>query len=122
MVKDLAFIAYSVRDVPRARDFYRDVLGLEVGETFGDHWVEFNVGSATFGIGNGEALGFIPGASNGAAFEVDDLGALRARLQTTGCDVSEQHEFPGCTTCFASDPEGNRFALHQRKQPEREGA
>jgi len=26
MVKEMAFIAYSVRDVPRARAFYRDVL------------------------------------------------------------------------------------------------
>lgn len=120
MVKDIAFIAYSVRDVPRARDFYRDVLGLEVGETFGDHWVEFNVGNATFGIGNGEPLGFMPGASNGAAFEVDDIDALRSRLQTTGLEVIELHEFPACTTCFASDPDGNRFALHQRKPPQRE--
>jgi predicted enzyme related to lactoylglutathione lyase len=120
MVKDIAFIAYSVGDVPRARDFYRDVLGLEVGETFGDHWVEFNVGNATFGIGYGEALGFVPGASNGAAFEVDDIEALRSRLQTTGLEVSELHEFPACRTCFASDPDGNRFALHQRKPPQRE--
>ena len=122
MVKDIAFIAYSVRDIPRARDFYRDVLGLEVGDTFGDHWVEFNVGSTTFGIGNGEPLGFMPGASNGAAFEVDEIGALRSRLQSMGLDVSELHEFPACTTCFASDPDGNRFALHQRKPPQRAAA
>ena len=38
MVKEMAFIAYSVRDVPRARAFYGDVLGLEPGDTFGDHW------------------------------------------------------------------------------------
>ncbi|HEX3368371.1 MAG TPA: VOC family protein [Candidatus Cybelea sp.] len=122
MVKEIAFIAYSVRDVPRARDFYRDVLGLQVGETFGDHWVEFNVGNATFGIGNGEGLGFVPGASNGAAFEVDEIDALRSRLKSAGLEVSELHEFPGCTTCFASDPDGNRFALHQRKPPQREAA
>lgn len=122
MVKEIAFIAYSVRDVPRARDFYRNVLELEPGETFGDHWVEFNVGNTTFGIGNGEALGFKPGASTGVSFEVDDIGATRTRLQSNGVEVTEAFDFPGCTACFASDPEGNRFALHQRKPPQRDAA
>jgi catechol 2,3-dioxygenase-like lactoylglutathione lyase family enzyme len=122
MVKDIAFIAYSVRDVPRARDFYRDALGLEVGDSYGDHWIEFNVGNSTFGIGNGEPLGFMPGSSNGAAFEVEDMQSVRERLRTVGVEVGELHEFPGCTTCFASDPEGNRFALHQRKPPPRDAA
>jgi predicted enzyme related to lactoylglutathione lyase len=122
MVKDMAFVAYSVRDVPSARDFYRDVLGLRVGDSFGDHWVEFDVGQATFGIGDGTPLGFEPGASTGAAFEVDDIGELRNRLLARGLEVSEVHDFPGCTTCFAKDPEGNRFALHQRKSPQPDAA
>ena len=115
MVKDIAFVAYSVRDVPRARDFYRDTLGLTPGESFGDHWVEFDVGATTFGIGNGESLGFKPGASTGAAFEVDDIEGMRERLQQSGVEVSEVHDFPVCRSVFASDPEGNKFALHQRK-------
>jgi catechol 2,3-dioxygenase-like lactoylglutathione lyase family enzyme len=117
MVKDIAFIAYSVRDVPRARDFYRDVLGLEAGDSYGDHWIEFNVGNSTFGIGNGEPLGFIPGTSTGAAFEVDDMQGICAKLRASGVEVGDVNDFPGCITCFASDPEGNRFALHQRKPP-----
>lgn len=117
MVKDIAFFAYSVRDVPRARSFYGETLGLKEGDSFGDHWVEFDIGSATFGIGNGEGLGFVPGSSNGAAFEVEDIHAMRERLKAAGIEVGEVHEFPGCVTCFASDPEGNRFALHQRRTP-----
>jgi predicted enzyme related to lactoylglutathione lyase len=116
MIKDLAFVGYSVRDVPRAIAFYRDVLGLEPGESFGDHWAEFNVGSTTFGVGNGEGLGFTPGASTGAAFEVDDIAALRERLVQHGTTVSELHDLPNCFACFVTDPEGNRFALHQRKK------
>lgn len=122
MVKDIAFVAYSVRDVPRARDFYRDTLGLVPGDAFGDHWVEFNVGNTTFGVGNGEGLGFEPGTSTGAAFEVDDMQAMRERLLGAGVDVSEIYEFPACSSCFARDPEGNRFALHQRRPPARENA
>jgi extradiol dioxygenase family protein len=117
MIKDIAFFAYSVRDVSRARDFYGETLGLKEGASFGDHWVEFDVGNTTFGIGNGEGLGFEPGASTGAAFEVDDLRGMRERLEASGVEVGEVHEFPGCVTCFARDPEGNRFALHQRRTP-----
>ena len=69
MVKDLAFVAYSVRDIPRAAAFYRDAVGLQPGKAFGDHWAEFDVGTTAFGVGNGEPLGFVPGKSNGAMFE-----------------------------------------------------
>jgi predicted enzyme related to lactoylglutathione lyase len=115
MVKDVAFVAYSVRDVPRAVAFYRDVVGLEPGESFGDHWVEFDIGPTAFGIGNGEPLGFMPGSSTGAAFEVDDIAAMRDRLLQHGTKVTELYDFPNCQSCFVTDPEGNRFALHQRK-------
>jgi predicted enzyme related to lactoylglutathione lyase len=116
VVKDLAFVAYSVRDVPAAAAFYRDVVGLKPGEVFGDHWVEFDIGSTAFGLGNGETLGMKPGTSSGAAFEVDDIATLRQNLVAQGVQVSDVHEFPNCSACFATDPEGNQFALHQKKR------
>ncbi|HEV3155373.1 MAG TPA: VOC family protein [Candidatus Baltobacteraceae bacterium] len=111
----MAFIAYSVRDVPAAQAFYRDVVGLQPGESFGEHWVEFNVGSTAFGIGNGEMLGFTPGKSTGASFEVDDIAGMRDRLVQKGVKVSDLHDFPNCSACFVTDPEGNVFALHQKR-------
>jgi len=60
---EVAFIAYSVRDVAKARAFYRDVVGLTPATEFGDFWVEFDVGGITFGVGNGEPLGIAPGSS-----------------------------------------------------------
>jgi predicted enzyme related to lactoylglutathione lyase len=115
MIKDMAFVAYSVRDVPKARDFYRDVVGLTPGDAFGDEWVEFNVGSATFGLGNGEPLGIPPGSTFAATFEVDDLVAERERLVAAGVPITEMHETPICWVAFVTDPEGNKFGLHQRK-------
>lgn len=115
MVKDLAFVAYSVKDVPAAAAFYRDVIGLQPGEAFGEHWVEFNLGSTAFGIGNGESLGMAPGSSSGASFEVDDIAGMRENLLAHDVKVTELYEFPNCSACFAWDPEGNHFALHQRK-------
>jgi predicted enzyme related to lactoylglutathione lyase len=115
MVKDIAFVAYSVRDVPAATTFYRDQIGLTPGDTFGEHWAEFNVGPATFGIGNGEKIGMKPGTSHGAAFEVDDLAGMRSKLLGAGVKVGDVNESPVCFSSFVTDPEGNVFALHQRK-------
>jgi catechol 2,3-dioxygenase-like lactoylglutathione lyase family enzyme len=116
MVKELAFVAYYVRDMPRARRFYGDVLGLRPGEWFNDDWVEFDLGNATFALdGTGEELGIMPGTSSGAAFEVDDVAAMRRRLIDAGAEVTEVYEFPPCRACFARDAEGNRFTIHQRK-------
>lgn len=115
MVKDLAFVAYSVKDVPRAREFYRDVVGLKPAHSVGDHWVEFDVGSATFGIGDGTPLGIAPGSSFSATFEVDDVNAARKKMEEAGAPVTDVHESPVCWSVFVTDPEGNRFGLHQRK-------
>jgi predicted enzyme related to lactoylglutathione lyase len=116
MVKELAFVAYFVRDVGQARRFYADVLGLTPGEWFNEDWIEFDLGNATFALdGTGEALGIMPGTSTGAAFEVDDVRAMRQRLIDAGAEVSDVYEFPPCWACFARDPEGNRFTLHQRR-------
>jgi len=115
MIKDLAFIAYSVRDVPAATAFYRDTIGLTPGDLFGEHWAEFNVGGTAFGIGNGEPLGIIPGTSFSATFEVNDVAAERQRLLSLGVPVTELHDSPVCFSAFVTDPEGNRFGIHQRK-------
>lgn len=114
--KDMAFVAYSVADVPRSVAFYRDVVGLKPGEMFGEHWAEFDVGNSTFGVGRGEGIGIAPGSQHSAAFEVDDAAAMRQQLQAKGIHVSDLHESPVCFSCFVTDPDGNRFALHQRKK------
>ncbi|MBV8721376.1 MAG: VOC family protein [Candidatus Eremiobacteraeota bacterium] len=116
MVKDVAFFAYSVKDVPAAIKFYRDVVGLKPGDMFSEHWAEFDVGATTFGVGNGTPLGFIPGNSTGAAFEVDNIAQLRDKLIEHDVTVTELKEMPNCSVVFVTDPEGNKFALHQRKK------
>ncbi|MDP9106155.1 MAG: VOC family protein [Candidatus Eremiobacteraeota bacterium] len=115
MVKEMAFIAYSVRDVPKAIAFYRDTLGLTPGEMMSDHWAEFDIGNVTLGLGNGEPLGIVPGTSFSATFEVDDVARERQRLAGLGVPVTEIHESPVCFSAFVTDPEGNRFGIHQRK-------
>jgi predicted enzyme related to lactoylglutathione lyase len=90
-------------------------MGFTPAMTFGDAWVEFSVGTTTFGIGNGEPLGIIPGTSFSATFEVDDVVAERDRLLALGVPVTELKESPVCRFAFVTDPEGNRFGIHQAK-------
>jgi predicted enzyme related to lactoylglutathione lyase len=115
MIKDLAFVAYSVSDVARSTAFYRDLVGLKLGDLQSDVWVEFAVGENTFGIGRGESIGIKPGSQFSASFEVDDVSSMRQKLATNGVEVTEIMDAPSCRTCFVTDPDGNRFALHQRK-------
>ena len=92
MTNKLAFVAYSVRDVPAAVAFYRDTIGLTPGDLFGDHWAEFDVGGVAFGLGNGEPLGITPGTSFSLTFEVDDVAKERQRLLDLKVPVTEIHE------------------------------
>jgi predicted enzyme related to lactoylglutathione lyase len=114
MIKGVAFIAYAVRDVPKAVAFYRDVVGLQPGDAFNENYVEFNVGSTAFAV-DGEPPGYEPGTCSGVNFEVDDISKARARLVENGVTITDIYDFPTCRICFAADPDGNRFALHERK-------
>ena len=115
MIKDVAFIAYAVRDMPAAVAFYRDVLGLQLGDPFNDEFVEFNVGSTAFALDASPPPGCEPGRCSGLNFEVDDIAAAHHRLLEHGVKTTPVHEFPSCSICFAEDPDGNSFALHQRR-------
>jgi predicted enzyme related to lactoylglutathione lyase len=115
MIKEFAFVAYSVKDVPRAVAFYRDVVGLEPGGLVSEHWAEFDVNGATFGVGNGESIGIHPGSAASAAFEVDDIATAREKFASQGVQVTDIWDSPVCRSCFVTDPDGNRFALHERK-------
>jgi len=113
MIKELAFVSYPVADIARAVAFYRDTIGLTPGASFGDSVVEFEIGNMTFAV-DAESIG-TPGTQCSAAFEVDDIATMRAALAEKKVLVTEVMEFPPCFAAFVTDPDGNRFALHQRK-------
>lgn len=114
MVKNLAFVAYSVRDVARSRQFYEGILGLRAGDAFGDNFAEFELGEAVFAI-DSHPPGIIPGSSSGAMFEVDDVAATREHLLANGVPVTDVFESRVCHFAFVTDPDGNSFGIHQRK-------
>jgi predicted enzyme related to lactoylglutathione lyase len=46
---------------------------------------------------------------------VDDLVSMRDSLVAKNVQVTEIMDGPACSSCFVTDPEGNRFGLHTRK-------
>ena len=120
-ITEIAFTAYPVSDVNRARQFYEQVLGLSPGEFNheiqgmpGKYWIEYEVGNGTLAISNA----WEPSGASGpnVALEVEDLGAAVAHLKNAGATILADHiESPVCDFALITDPDGNGITVHKRK-------
>jgi predicted enzyme related to lactoylglutathione lyase len=106
---------HLVTDVPRAKAFYCDVLGLTpTMEDPSGQGVEFELADGqTFGI-------WSPGGDDvkahaGTMFAVADAHATVAAIRARGGQISDVDETPVCFMAFGSDPDGIGFVIHQRK-------
>lgn len=119
-ITNVAFFAYGVSDMKKARGFYEGFLGLTPNGEFDKEpdsmYVEYDIGETTLGIGSSEQW---PPSEAGAsaALEVDDLDALIAAVKDKGIRIaSGPHEFPSCKMIVITDPDKNKVTLHQRKK------
>lgn len=118
-VLEIAFTAYPVTDLKRARKFYETGLGLTATHVFGDEskaWVEYDIGSATLAIAN-IAPDWQPSPGGGSvALEVENLAQALDHVRSHGYSVSYgPMETPVCHLAVVSDPDGNSITLHKRK-------
>lgn len=108
---------YLAKDLQRAIAFYRDVLGLTPSETASwDHGTEFELGDgSTFGVFKMPNDTWYP--CGGVVFAVEDIKAMAGRLEESGVHFYTHGvmETPACWIAWCEDPEGNNFAVHQRK-------
>jgi len=115
----IAFTGYPVTDMPRARAFYEQVLGLQSTAVFeheGRHWIEYDLGAATLAITNMSAEKWKP-SSDGpcVALEVADFAAAVAHLRAAGVPFQLEPMDSGvCRLAVVSDPDGNAVTIHQR--------
>jgi predicted enzyme related to lactoylglutathione lyase len=110
----IAAVYYLAKDLARGVAFYRDVIGLPVAREEA-HFVEFELGDGSaFGVSHMPGVWY-PGG--GVMFEVPDINAAVARLREAGVQFYTDGalESPVCHVAWCADPEGNNFALHQRK-------
>jgi predicted enzyme related to lactoylglutathione lyase len=117
MLKKVAFTMLPMSDVPRARKFYEETLGLTIGShgNRGEQWwIEYDlpqggcIALSNFGpdkpSGSGATL----------ALEVENLDALIVHLEANG--VQFKHGIipgPHCRMAPCADSEGNPLLLHQ---------
>jgi predicted enzyme related to lactoylglutathione lyase len=120
MFRKVAFTMYPVTDVPRARAFYEDTLGLTSGAA-GSHggkwWIEYDLPGGGC-IALTDITGDKPSATAGGtiALEVEDLDGLIADLKSKGVAFNTDiiHS-PVCRMAVCVDSEGNALLLHQLK-------
>ena len=117
-VEHVDFVSFFTQDIPRAKRFYSDVLGLEL-ETEGESDMEFRAGQVTLDIFDPSSAGqpFAPSPA-GLALRVPDVAEARAELETRGVAFDGETVDTGvCHLAFFKDPDGNSLMLHRRYAP-----
>jgi catechol 2,3-dioxygenase-like lactoylglutathione lyase family enzyme len=102
---------YRVRDLDKARAFYRDLLGFEeVFVDFDDGWSRLTQGPMEIALAVGE-----PTESSGVAHvDVTDVKTDAERLRDQGVEVGVVFELHGQIRLVdVFDPDGNRIQLAQ---------
>jgi predicted enzyme related to lactoylglutathione lyase len=118
MIRKVAFTMYPATDIPRARKFYEETLGLTAGMAGGRGdmwWIEYDLpGGGCIALTN--TTGGKPATNAGGtiALEVEDLDALIDKLKAAGVEfMGERVHGPRCRMQMCKDSEGNALLLHQ---------
>ena len=120
-INDIAFFAYAVTDMNKARSFYEGVLELKPNSEFdgskNPNWVEYNIGSGTLGVGCAPGMWDPSTKGASAALEVENFEDALATVKAKNVPiVMGPHDFPSCRMVVIADPDGNRITLHKRKK------
>jgi predicted enzyme related to lactoylglutathione lyase len=121
--KNIAFVGIPVTDITRARQFYEDVLGLQVSdEMMGGKWIEYAVGDNTLAIANVGEQWRPSDQGTSAALEVEDFEETINELRRQGVRfAAEPFETPCCHMAVVQDPAGNKLIIHKLKSQNEKG-
>jgi catechol 2,3-dioxygenase-like lactoylglutathione lyase family enzyme len=120
-VERVDFVSVLTQDIPRAKQFYGETLGLPL-ETDTEHDLEFKLGQVTLDVFAPASIGqpFAPSIA-GIAIRVPDVSAGRAKLEAKGVEFDGDIVDTGvCHFAFFKDPDGNVLMLHRRYVPRAE--
>jgi predicted enzyme related to lactoylglutathione lyase len=120
-IKNIAFVGIPVTDIPRARTFYEEVLGLKVSdEMMSGKWIEYSVGDDTLAIANVGDQWTPSDQGTGAALEVEDFEEAIKHLKNQQVRFAVgPFETPCCHMAVVQDPDCNKLIIHKLK-PENE--
>ena len=114
-VERVDFVSVLTQDLPRARRFYTETLGLAV-ESEGESDLELSCGQVTLDVFDPSSIGqaFAPSPA-GLALRVDDVDAARAELEGKGVVFDgDTITTSVCKQAWFKDPDGNALMLHRR--------
>jgi catechol 2,3-dioxygenase-like lactoylglutathione lyase family enzyme len=117
-VETVDFVSVLTQDIPRAKQFYGETLGLPI-ETEGENDLEFTLGQITLDVFDPSSIGqsFAPSPA-GIAIRVPDVAVGRAALEAKGVQFDGEIVDTGvCHFAFFKDPDGNALMLHRRYAP-----
>jgi catechol 2,3-dioxygenase-like lactoylglutathione lyase family enzyme len=114
-VERVDFVSVLTHDIPRAKRFYSEILGLEI-ETEGESDIEFTCGQVTLDVFDPSSIGQPFAVSPaGLALRVEDVDAARAELEAKGVQFDgDTIETSVCKQAWFKDPDGNALMLHRR--------
>ena len=122
LVTGVDFVCVPTQDLAASMDFYENVLGLEPSKRWGDDdpmGAEFEPGTVTIALLNNAKLGIEFQANKvPIAFQVEDVEAARAQLESRGVTfVADTIDSGVCHMAHFTDPDGNVLMLHNRYAP-----
>jgi predicted enzyme related to lactoylglutathione lyase len=112
------FVSVPVRDMERAKAFYRDLLGMR-SSNWDAQWPEIETGNVSLYLVDPTRVGweFAPHTAH-IALRVADVANARRELEAQGVEFEgEIHDSGVCRMSFFKDSEGNRLMLHRRYAP-----
>lgn len=117
-VSEIAFSCYPSKDIARSCAFYEGVLGLTKTmdhATDSGHWVEFDIGAGTLGLGKMDGWDPSPMGCT-VALEVEDFDQAVTAVKAAGTPITMgPMETPVCHMLMISDPDGSPLIIHKRK-------
>lgn len=121
-VAEIAFVAYPVTDIERARGFYEGVLGLRPSREFSGEsyvWIEYDLGASTLAIAKMPPGQWNPSPDGvNAGLEVEEFDSAIAELKAKNIPFNlEATETPVCRMAVIADPDGNKITIHKRHPP-----
>jgi catechol 2,3-dioxygenase-like lactoylglutathione lyase family enzyme len=119
-VRGADFIQYWVTDMERSLRFYRDFLGMNVGETWDNWWVEVEAPPTTIALVTTRLRGSTEGVTIGGRaptlyLAVEDVVDAVEKARAAGYTVTlEPDDGDVCILALILDPDGNTIGLHTR--------
>jgi extradiol dioxygenase family protein len=113
---EIAFTAYCVTDMPRARKFYEEVLCLKPSRELSENFIEYDLGPGTLVVVCSPDIWQPSDKGTAIALEVEDFPTAVEHMKRNQIPFAiGPMDFPTCNMFGVRDPDGNMITFHKRK-------